>query len=197
MKPHYADRMMQLEAEVRRLSRRIEQSEAQRLAQFQPPAVCRLAKTWSADEGSYPQRVDGLPAAWPFVFLAPGGQGRSAEVQGEAAWPNGVYLPRETKIAVGEDRGGGYFVLQAYLPATRIHARVGRSFGEGESELEWDDFNYPMSSPYGLDGPLPDDIADAVIENRFAWPGEPGWLAELRLDHTTGTWYLLQMFCDL
>lgn len=196
-KPNNADRLLQLEEMVRQLTRRIEHAEAQRLAEAVPPANLRLAYTYAADSEDYPE-AGLVPGYYPFVFVTATPPPsvtytkRSQTEQGQAIWPHGRYLPINTLVVIGEDRNGTYFIVKAYTHAARIQATVLNSWTSETTTIAWGDF----TSPVGLDGEIPSNMASATIENRFSWDGQAGALVELAFDFETEKWYLLQLFCE-
>lgn len=195
MKASDADRLMQLDEQVRQLTRRMEQVEAQRLAEAVPPANPRLAKTF--DDGSYPS-AGSNPNKYPFVFVDPAIGGsvtfntRSASKQGEAIWYQQRYLPIGTIVSVSEERNGIYTITKAFTPASRIFANVSTAFTSSDATVPWSSFG----TTHGVDGSIPTGMSSATIKNRFSWNGSVGWLVLMEFDDSDQTWYLLQMFCE-
>ena len=189
MKPHDADRIMQLEAMVRQLSRRIEQIESTRFPEITPPANSRLART--IDDGTYPA-VDGR---YPFVFMddnpSAGLTARSESRQGLANMPGRLgLLPADTLIWVGESTSGQYYVTQIYRYATVIIALIDTPFTSSNTTVPASSFS--LISPEA-NGQLPPGMASETINNYFKLDGSGGsGAAELRLSISENQWYIAQ-----
>lgn len=194
MKANRDDRLVDIEETLRQLSRRIEQQEAQRAAETTPPVGVRIGKTWTETEGDYPTDAD--TELYPFVFLGadssaspPTYTERSADKQGDALWPDERYLPRGTKIAVGEDKNGTYFIAHAWYGATLVQGVLAADLASGTATVD-------IESISSLDGFPPELTASKLnVENRFKFSGTAGDLVLAQYDARNKKWFLLQMVC--
>ncbi len=160
------------------------------------PKYVRPAMTWSVEEDeetpvNYPDTE--VTTSFPFRFCDGEFSPRTAGVDGNAYYAKGIHLPRETKLIVLETKGK-FLIVEAFHPCERMFATVKTAFSPGTSSLT---FSTYFELPQPCDGILPDNYTSQEVENRFQWPGEDGWLAELMFDHAGQVWYLAQMYCDL